>query len=459
LALMVVEQLLAFDGGAPPPPSLEPGDRGLWSRILHHRLSAFGLFTRPVEEAVGPSTLLALRRLDHLLTPGRLGGSGATARAAAEILGDLGGATGDIETLLRRFAATLDATPLVFHEASADWEGRADFDTLRIEDGAFANTSAFSFGHIRSLFSDPEPAAPGFRGGAEERAGDPEARFGLGLLQVALWSAGYYGGRLDGWWGALSHRAFRELARDRGDRLEDAVLSLGRGYFAVNLRAALPMLYGPQGRTAETAAAEADFVTIELESADLEPGRPQRQGFWAGLRKGLRAALGLGRRILTGAASIARAIGAGIRRGVGAIRRAVGGALEAVGGVFAYIYRGVREAVRLIRRGMAPFVHFVLRRPIWTVDAAGRPLAMMDHDLDRDVVHWAAPWASPAQIAAHAGLVRRLARALDLILAFVVGVLDLARAMAFPPAIGWLRLAIKVVGLLRRLFSRRTATA
>ena len=459
LALMVVEQLLAFDGGSPVPPTLAAGDRGLWSRVLHHRLSAFGLFTRPVADAVGPTTLLALRRLDHLLTPGRRGGSGATARSLSEILGDLHDATGDIETLLRRFTATLGVTPLAFHDAASDWESRADFDTLRIEDGAFVNTSAFSIGHILDLFSDREGAEPSFRGSVEERAGDPESRFGLGLLQIALWTAGYYGGRLDGWWGELSHRAVRELVRDRGDRLEDVVLGLGRGYFAVNPQAALPVLYGSQARSREAAAAEADFVTAELEGQDLEPERPPRRGFWAGLRKGLRAALSLGRRVLTSAASLARAIGNGVRRGIRAIRRAVGGALQAVGGVFAYIYRGVREVVRLIRRGMAPFVHFVLRRPIWTLDATGRPLAVTDHDLDRDVVHWVAPWASPGQTAAHARLVRRLARALDLILALVVGALDIVRSMAFPPAIGWVRVAIKIVGLLRRLFGKRAMAA
>ena len=41
-------------------------------------------------------------------------------------------------------------------------------------------------------------------------------KLGLRLLQLKLWMAGFYYGRIDGWWGPLSHRALFDLLEQIG---------------------------------------------------------------------------------------------------------------------------------------------------------------------------------------------------------------------------------------------------
>ena len=454
-ALGLVEQVLDFNNAPAVPASLSDGAVSLWSRTLHYRLETIGLYTAAPDTPVGPKTLRALRRLDNLLDPGRTTASGLTLRSLPVILRDHGKATGDIETLLNRFNETLGVDPLVFHDATSDWAAMASFRSLVVsaQTREFDNLSANPF---RGLFSDAEE--PTFDGTVEDRAADEECRFGMQLIQVALWSAGYYEGRLDGFWQALSHSALRDLAMDRDDKSGHILLSLGGGYFALNPFTAAALLFSARPET--VALTEAEFVAAELQGDRSLVPPPEKRGFWNRLKSGFRRAIDLGRRVLTGAASVARAIGDSIRRGVRAIGRRVGRALEAVGGVFAFLYRGARDVVRAIRRGVRPFLHFAVGLPVVTADEDGRPLAMTDNDFDRDTLFWISPHATAEQIERHTGLIQRLTRALDFTLSFIVEIIDLARTAAtLTTPLGWVGLAFKLVGILRRLFTARLAAA
>lgn len=455
IVLEAVERLLSFDQGTAIPSDMTVGDQNLWSRALHHRLAALNLYSGAIEAPVGDTTVRALRRLDFMISPSRKARNhweknGASARSISQILGDWRAEITDISKLLRAFERTLDVDPLIYHDSEGEVDRLAYFDTVVVVDGEFENLTIMS--RLGDWFSDSDPVRPKWEGPVGDRAMAFECRFGLGLIQLALWSSGYYGGRLDGFFQAGTRDALRTMAADRDIDINRIILSVGDGYFVFNLHAARHMLFGPYPEVHVSPETEAKFISHELETRFVA-NMTERDGFWTRLGQGLRDALKAGRRILTGTVSVLKAIGDGIRRGIRAVGRVIGGALDAVGGVFVYLFRGVRDAVHLIRRGMQPFLHFILRQPVWTTDNTGRPVAMMDHDLDRDVIHWIAPWASNQQIHAHSARIERLARALDFTLSVVTWVIDIAR-VAFLPG-GLLIVALKIVRGIRHLFEER----
>lgn len=454
LALAALEALTGFDDAAAAPADALSGGVTLWSRMVHWRLAALNLYHAPVEAPPGDESRIALGRLDALLNPRQdPGDRRISLRAVEVILAEHGAAMGDVERLLRRFVGTLGPDPLVFRGRQEDGHNRADFRSLVIgADGEFENRTTFG-AFISDLFDD-NATRPRFEGSPRDRADHAECAFGLALVQLSLWSFGYYEGLLDGAWGPASHHALETMARDRDVGPERFILNIAEGCHAVNPALFLTELYGATPRPAGAAATEADYVEAEIGDASLRPAAdgaaadPPRQGFLAAFR----AALGRGRRVVVAFGSIAKAIASSIKRGVQRVGRAIGGVLRSVGGLAAFLYKGVREAVRLLAEAARPFAHYVLRLPIVMSDVDGRPLVILDHALDRDATHWVSPRATTAVTDAFAALLARLTRASDIAVSLAIMAVE-----AMSPGVGWIRLGLKVAGLLRRLLALRFA--
>lgn len=441
VALAVVEQALAFDDGLEPPADFIQGHNGFWSRVMHHRLSAMMLYRKSPDMPTSAETEEALRLFDAMI----VGGTDIAQlsdRALPTIMRQFARLSGDVETLLRNFIATMDRDPLVFDTGEEPRVDAANSRRLVLRDGRFHENG----GLLGGLFG-PRPR---FGDDPLTRADHGQCRLGKALLQMSLWSLGYYEGRLDGIWGKCSQIALSRFADDHGDQLDSYVRRLDKHLIAVNPVLFVQRAYGTEPMSADR---NLDHIDIELSTAtvtapETAPAPPARGLFGRLIRKALDA----GRRILSSLGSIAKAFGVALRRSVAALKGAVGPALLAIGGVGAYIFRGAREAVRMIRRAIAPLAHFVLRQPIVTVDETGRALTIIRHDLDRDALLWVAPWATTDQITAATDFLARITRAYGIALTIAVLVLD---AITPPFVIGWLRIGLKVAGILRRAVARR----
>lgn len=438
-ARQLLASLLSFGGEVTLnyQPRLE--ESGLAVRLLHYRLKTLGLYSGDVGAPVSQDTFRSLQLLE--------------AWFGEPALTHLGDAVKLLECYVTCRNATGredEALLIAYDPETPDSEADA-FGDLIYSDQAF-RSDLWLFG---KRFTDREryhaiKREMASREAPRDRAERALNRAGLKVLQVALWSRGLYSGRLDDWWGSLSHRALMEALDLRDVDRQDAVRRLSEGFIAINLPRIARELAPPQTNELEalethvhTATAESDLFGIDGED------RSVFRATWDRVKSGLRSALALGRRLATGVIDMLRTTVDACRRGFAWLRAKIGQLSQAVVSLVRSSFREVREAIRMLARSIRPFAHFILRKPLATFDEAGHPVTVTRFDADRDTLVWVARSGEREDIANHAALCRRLARALELVLTFAGKVVFyLVRGVSGP--IGWLRIGLRIAAIFRQ---------
>ena len=296
--------------------------------------------------------------------------------------------------------------------------------------------------------------------------------FGVRLMQLGLWRAGFYTGRLDGDIGPYTHRglealidqerAYGELGDRRLDRL---LLPVGESMedWVVDLRELARLLERYVPPSMEEAEREEDAIWDRLREA----GQEERidEVFTARQRE-IRDCYGdvarhPGRRVYYGLRGLLR----GAFRAIGRIVKWVAGVVEGLlGAVFDFVKalaKRLQEGMGLFFTGFRFFAHYLLGRPFVTLGAAGAdgasPLIMTRYQVDFDVVSFVDRGAGREALAQHTALLQRSRNGAAYFLE-VIATCIRAVALLRPP-FGWLRLAVLVARLIHRFLRRQIGAA
>jgi hypothetical protein len=293
---------------------------------------------------------------------------------------------------------------------------------------------------------------------------------GIRLLQIGLWRAGCYQGRLDGAFGPLSHRAALRLVeqeRERGEILRrkqyDRVLlpvEDGRSLlWVVDLRLMAKLLeaYAPSPR--EEAEAEEERLWNDIRGSG---GEKRLEAVLRERPPGFRQAYGqLDRHPLRRVYYGLRGLIRGAFRAAGrVVSWLIGHVRDVLGAVFDFVkavVKRIQEGAGLFFAGFRFFAHYLLGRPIVTVGRAvegNHPVLLTRHLIDLDVVNLADAFVSEEDVALHGGRVSALQRGG---VYFVEATATLLRFIGtLQPPVGWLRLGIYLARRVRRLLMATT---
>lgn len=430
------------------------GETGLTSRILQFQLKRLGLFDGSAGAPFGEMARAGFEQLRRRLSPGydwRMSDVGGLVGDAKVFL-----ALADYRQLMSLLGSALDTSPVLLKAWDLDDLEGAPLALLNVSGDDFIEPTSAVRSYVVSrefdvLFADVDEDR------AEVRSfGDSDSnRLAVNFLQYALWSAGYYEGRIDGVAGRMTEEALELAVKTlRLDR--DRVLRPALGcYWAVNLSALVTTVFS----NTQSFEDQMTFLAGEVQDVDTsEEAREPRRGFLASIREAFRRAFEFGRRVITSVSAMLKSVVDAVRNGV----KLVWGALEtmtsAVRNFFTMLYRGAREGLMMIDRGLRGYFQFVLRRPILTLTEENRPAAVSRFDFDRDTSTIFNPNVNDVYLVRHAEMCRRLARIHSSAMYFIGRVINFVVRGASGP-IGWISLFISVLREITPVFrmSRQAA--
>ncbi|MGB3798747.1 MAG: hypothetical protein WA952_02970 [Lewinella sp.] len=289
--------------------------------------------------------------------------------------------------------------------------------------------------------------------------------FGVRLMQVSLWRAGFYTGRLDGDIGVLTHRgllALVEQEREYGDirdrRLDKVLVPLSEGSdWVVEFRLLARLLERYVPPPLAEAQREEDEIWERIRASGQE-GR--LDDAFVSRQREVKPYYGElarhpGRRVYYGLRGLIR----GAFRAVGRIIKWIGGVIEEIlGAVFDFVKslaKRLQEGVGLFLSGFRFFAHYLLGRPFVSLGTpapdGSHPVLLTRFRIDFDVVSFVDQGAGTADVVRHTAHLQRSREGAEYFLDVVATCLH-AVALLQPP-LGWLRLAVllarKVHGFLR----------
>lgn len=456
--------LLSFDGEIVLSSMPDPDATGIEARLLHYRLKCLQVYFGPVAAAVSDQTRIALKQVSMLL------GLVTGAEAQDELMLPALRLSGDIRAMTSRLS---DALAFPYHDANRrfhdivvmhdstriyGYDSRADFSTVVATPDGFAGTSDLS----RLVGFDPR-AELGVdrRDPVDSIAARPRNRLAIALLQIALWGRGFYTGRFDGWDDSVLNDALLGAVESNTRGMGPLRVELGDGYFALNLPVIADLVLGQPDQPVPTFAAKGEYVDAFLDTANSP--RPDTMVVDR-VSVMLDDAGKAGRQVLTSAGGLIHRVIAGIKHGAMWIWDQITALAQPVVAVFRTLVRGVADTIGLVGQAAQAVGHFWLGRPIVTVDqdARGRTrlVALTRFQPDGDLVHWLAADASRDEADWHVRRCTALTAALDKMLVIAVKTVTLAALVikASSP-LGWLRLGLSILALLRDLLFPRAATA
>ena len=293
--------------------------------------------------------------------------------------------------------------------------------------------------------------------------------FGVRLLQLSLWRAGFYTGRPDGDIGPLTHAALtalleqeREYGSEPRRKLDKVLLATDTpGEWVVDFHRLSGVLSRYTVPDEDEARNEEDAIWERIREADQEATVDR---VFAARQAEVAALYGTpqshpGRRVYYGLRGLIR----GAFRAIGRIVKWIAGAVgQLLGAVFDFVKslaKRVQEGVGLFFAGFRFFAHYLLGRPFLTVaeaSAGEAPVLMTRFRVDFDVVNLVNPAAGPDTLRRHTALLRDSREGAVYFLDTVVTCIRVI-ALLQPP-MGWLRLAVHVARVVRSVLDGRERT-
>jgi hypothetical protein len=442
--------LTSLDGDLKFQTRLRIGDKTIYSRVLHFRLSVLQLYDNDKGDAVSEESvigayhaMLLCRKINH----DEFGRYARQNIIEAKVFSDLG----NMQILLHRFSSEYPEHGLGYYEFMGATP-EASFPYLFVHrEKLISSTDKDSFFDklqdagflLRPVWSARKPAPIDLH--------NDQVRFGRKLIQNVLWMTGFYHGRLDGMWGEVTHQALLDFAALDGElRREDMVVYTGNNIWAFSFKAVSEKLLkylqaapAPIEEIEEQLSDRAEdemriraMVTDE-QALSLKTG-PEKENisfvrrFFEGIKR-------IGRRVYYSARSLIHTALNGLKDIWKFIEdRVVGPAAN----FFRHLFRQIRQGIRTFFDGVKRFVHFLLRKPVTTINNENTHLISSRYDLDSDCITFISDGSAAALIAEHNGLVMRLTNQLAVFLRVTGKIIGLI--ISLRPPFGWIRLALKI---------------
>ncbi len=449
-----LSELLSLDDTAPAPDRVpDQGEVSVWSRIVQARLARLSLFQEMVGEPYGLSTEMAFAGLFRATTT--IPATQITrVQVSAPLVARSGKADALLDLLELRDSNNPNRIPFsVFLAPARQTPRQAFMATLSVDQ--FGNFSGGSL--VRTRLTDSGP------GSAVRRSITPGDvfrtawnRLSLQLVQIKLWQAGFYEGYIDGVFGLKTLDALFSAVGHFGLNEDDACLSLGDGYFALNVRYLRIHLF-PMLRSGDALETDMNDDTVIQTTVDAirdaeaaapslrAPARPrderERRSGW---RRVFRS---IGRFFRTVVSAVVR----GVRRVADAVQRTI---IKPIADAIRLAVDAARRAVRAIAISIGQFLRFVLGLPIATPrEDEGDPKIVTVFQLDRDCISIVSQDAEWEDHRLHRTRIARLTAGLEFAFA-VVGNAAFIAQNAVLGFYGWIRIALRLGRLLIRLARR-----
>lgn len=423
------------------------GQQGIAVRLLRYRLSSYQAGSGRPGLPFARDDMLALHGLiQHLADADQRTVDLATDDAGVELSASLVADLGDARRMLARFARRMDETPLVYRDVSTTGYDADPYRQLRVVDGKFKLASVPMYPWEDSTVTQVSEAD---RQAAADRERSAFNQAGLEFLQVALASAGFYAGRLDGFWGEQSQAALRAALAFQGAYVGDFVRFLGDGLWAVNVPRLIKEVIDAQAPADADNARHLEFVATEIKDEDWNRETDaEGMSVITKVRSQLMDAARAGRRLFQGIRSMLHSALDFLWKRVRGLWNWLTGAVRPMQDYFKLVLRGAREGLRGFLRGIDLMGRYVFGLPLYSTGPAGPPSAVSIFSADRDATLWVAATASPETVRDHMRMIDRLTRAFTVFSRMAAGFVKLASLIASGP-IGWARAS---VFLLRHLF-------
>ncbi|HFA47798.1 MAG TPA: hypothetical protein ENJ95_02125 [Bacteroidetes bacterium] len=427
---------------------LKINTQNLFSRVLHYRLNAFGLFIKndKISAPISSQSIIQTLKINVLLGRKKRKEIDFTVQ---EISPEQFALTGDVHLLFREFAKHHNKKLLVYKCPQQGVETKAAYEQTIVFKGKFIfgkNEKQFKR-RVKRNNLDINQVRQQIKGRGKEFTG--ANIFGIHLLQLKLWMFGFYYGRIDGKYRDLSHVAFLDFLEQEGTRKQEKyLLPLEDGYWAVNLPQMANLLkkYDNKIKTAEeheeeligNIPEESEEEILGMNKGGHEPA--EIAGFIAqGQCKQ--------RRIYHGIKSIIASALGGIKRIKKWLKKQIKKVAGAVVSFFKNISKRIREGILIFYRAMRRFTVFVLRKPVISPEnyrhiPDDSPFILTRFDLDHDATIIKGKGLSPALMEQHGRMVHNLTFGLTVFLEIAGAAIYLIASLR--PPFGWLRLGVRI---------------
>jgi len=451
--------LTSLDGECTIDAPIKIGEEGVFGRVLHYRLDAFGLFIKDdnIAAPVSQQTVIQTKKINLLL--------GRKKRwqidfAAQELTPEDFALTGNVHVLFREFAKHHNKQLLVYKYQQPDVKPAAAYERLIVFKDKFIfgkNDKQFKR-RVKRKSLDYDKVLQHIKG--RGKTGTGSNIFGVRLLQLKLWMFGFYFGRIDGHYQALSHTAFLDLLEqeEKPKKHDDFMLPLDDGYWAVNLPKTAKLLAEYDKKVEDSKNQEEELIQHIPEGADeqelqAEIGNQPAEvaAFFAEAHRGKR-------RVYNGIKSIIASAMKGIKRIGRWIKKKAKKVAGAVISFFKSITKRIREGILIFYRALRRFTVFVLRKPVITPERLHKmpvetKFVMTRFDLDSDVTIAKSSKLEPNILQEHKRLVHNLSFGLKIFLEIAGTVISFIRNLSNP--IGWIRLGVRIGKMAAELLNLR----
>jgi hypothetical protein len=435
----------------------EIGEISLRTRLLHHLLRLYGVLSVDFKPgtAYGQHTLKALNSLRSL------NGLKARDTTTLKLINGLNSFDEVVEIFADQFEGASVSVPA---PSGTDWSDSFRSQNAKPKSSLSAKRVVKITAHDTSTpISWPPP--------------DWNV-FGIRFLQVFLWHRGHYLGEIDGIWGALSQAAFEsaltthELPVEPMKRWQPEkkkgywMLHDGFYYFAASAFVRDLVM----NDAVETDAAKSPDDIFEIQQAinqqldELKATDEEQQQTWDKLFAAAEGGLDpkKGRRRRNFSLGI---IGRGVRRLVEIVKTAWNSLTEFIKGIVKAISGAVLQAVRFLRRVLAPVLQtarLAARRVIRMFTGApyvhavtGDRWVLSKFSFDLDAVTLGSQSLQPEDTLAHFAAIRSENRALDVVITVGVAVLKIVSTFTPPfSAFRYIQLAWSVLKEVWQIFRK-----
>ncbi len=462
LLTIVVQRLnllTSLDGECTTDAPLKIGEEGIFSRVLHYRLDAFGLFIKDdnISAPVSRQTLIQTLKISLLLGRKKRWEIDFT---VGEITPEQFALTGNVHVLFREFAKHHNKKMLVYKCPQEGMKPKAAYERMIVFKDKFIfgkNDKQFKRRVVRKNL-DFDQVQKHIKG--RGKTGTGSNIFGMHLLQLKLWMFGFYFGRIDGHYRKLSHDAFLDLLdqEEKPKKHDDFLLPLEDGFWAVNLPKTAELLAEYDEKVEDSEAQEEELINHIPEDtedrvlqSEMEHQPEEVTAFLAEGHQGKR-------RIYNGIKSIIASAMKGIKRIGRWIKKQVKKVAGAVISFFKSITKRIREGILIFYRALRRFTIFVLRKPIISPEnfrqmPLDTSIIMTRFDLDSDVKIVKSAELPPAVFQRHGRLIRNLSFGLKIFLEIAGLVISTIRNLSNP--IGWIRLGVRIGKMVAKILHLR----
>lgn len=446
----LLDRLVAFDGEMALAGIPEIGEQSVRSRRLLYQLDVYGLYDGSPDAEFSNAHLQILRDLRQMLQV-----------AEISLLPALLSDAEAFSTAVFAIRNRPEMADLIayFELPYAEWGGvgNARRKFRRMVEDTVGDTGLDLLGRLVNLRKKRDERIRD-DAAVTARLQAPPNHLLIRLIQVRLWTRGFYPGKLDSEFGPMSLQSLKEFAEHIDINLDRFLLQIGTNRQAQPLWCinAWGLFQQMRGDSSEVSADDG----LELLSHEVgEMDESEQVAFQGELRDSVRKNIVAvkkhmtrGRRIYRGLRELWASLKRGGRKIIEVIRHGIRKALEFGRRIVGAIYRKIREGMRVLAKGFK----FLFSDRRFLNFRGNHVIIASDFDADFDLVQFASPDVTPEELAQHDAHLRSITRDLNFSMKLTGKVLGWVLRIS-TGSVTWPMLALRVAREFRDLLLNRWA--